>query len=1160
MNRKTVSFAVFTWILGFCLMVSLPLHAQVAGATLSGTVMDQSGGVVPQVAITVKNIATGITRNSTTSAAGFYSAPNLLPGTYEIRAAAQGFSSQVQTGIKLTVGEQQILNFTLQVGQMTQTVEVTTEAPNVELASSAISAVVGATTVVELPLNGRSWTDLATLQPGVNALSILQPTFEVGTDRGNRGFGAQLSISGGRPQENNYRLDGVSINDYGNGGPGSVLGGNLGVDSIQEFSVLTSNYSAEYGKTSGGVVNAITRSGTNQFHGSVYEFLRNDALDAANFFDNATNLKKPPFRNNQFGASGGGPIRKDRTFIFGDFEGLRRSKGRTFTNSVPSPNARLGILADPNNPGQNLPAFTGNCPTNPFTGTITSKQLDPKASVCVDDAAAKFLPLYHLPNAGVINGDLGTFAFVGQQVANENFVTTRGDHHFSEKDSLFGTYLYDDTSYRYPDRFDVQEIGSHTRRQFVALEESHTFTPTLVNAVRVGYNRAGVANQQPLFAINDLAKDVSLGSVPGKVAADVRIGSGIPEFLGGLGSANVYYYFWNSFQGYDDAFLTHGTHSLKFGVGVERMQLNYLANTTPGGTWGFANLANFLTNKPRSFASALPGRLTPRGLRQTLFGAYFQDDWRWRPNLTLNLGLRYEMVTVPTEAQGKLVNLLNVNDPLPHCANITFFPGECDPTALPSFFLNPTLRNFEPRVGFAWDPFHNGKTAVRGGFGVFDMLPLTYQFNLTQTAAAPFYQLGNVQSKALAGTFLTGAFGLLGNSSLRGTYVEHSPHRSYVMQWNTNIQRELLPNLTASVGYVGSRGVHLPFRVDDANMVIPTKTPAGYLWPQVDVDGNIPTSGLPPDPINTKFGRTNATLYMGNSYYHALELQLANRMSHGLQVQGAYTWSKSIDNNSATIAGDQFGNGIATLDWFDGGRSRGVSDFNIGRTLVINAIWQVPGLKSASGPATWVLNGWQLGAIYKASDGAPFTPTISTDGDPLAKLNDSPFDYANRIAGCNPINRNFKSGNLLYVNPKCFAIPTAPSPAFFDAAAPLGCDTSTDASFGGQSTDPTKPKYLWCFNLGGNPGRNSLVGPGISELDFSVFKNNNIKRISETFNVQFRVEFFNILNHANFAVPVTPDNTDMLDLSGTVLTRVAGLLTSTSTDPREIQFALKLTW
>src|SRR5882757_3374680 len=361
-------------VLAFVALVFSPVllataHAQVAGATLSGTVSDQSGGVVPLAAISIKNISTGIARASTTSTGGFYSVPNLLPGTYEARASAQGFSSMVQTRISLTVGEQQVLNFTLQVGQMTQTVEVSTEAPNVELASSSISATVNSTTVRELPLNGRSWTDLATLQPGVNALAILQPTFEVGTDRGNRGFGAQLSISGGRPQENNYRLDGVSINDYGNGGPGSVLGGNLGVDSIQEFSVLTSNYSAEYGKTSGGVVNAITRSGTNQFHGSVYEFLRNDALDAANFFDNATNLKKAPFRNNQFGASGGGPIRKHRTFIFGDYEGLRRSKGKTVTNLVPSPDARLGILAGQT--AANQPAGTP-CTNGPAPGHYLS--------------------------------------------------------------------------------------------------------------------------------------------------------------------------------------------------------------------------------------------------------------------------------------------------------------------------------------------------------------------------------------------------------------------------------------------------------------------------------------------------------------------------------------------------------------------------------------------------------------------------------------------------------------------------------------------------------------------------------------------------------------------------------------------------------------------
>ena len=329
------------------------VYAQVAGATLSGTVTDQSGAVVPKAGISIKNIATGVTRDSTSDPAGFYSVPNLLPGAYEITATASGFATEVRTGITLTVGTQQVLNLTMRVGQVSEKVQVTGEAPTVQLATSSLSAVVNSTTVRELPLNGRSWTDLATLQPGVASIQT-QPTFATGPDRGDRGFGAQITVAGARPQENNYRLDGVSISDYANGAPGSVLGGDLGVDAIQEFSVLTSNYSAEYGRTSGGVVNAITRSGTNQFHGGAYEFLRNSALDARNFFDGAT---IPPFRRNQFGAEVGGPIRKDKLFVFGDYEGVRQSKGITNPLTVPSNAARNGLLCslcpppkDPNNP------------------------------------------------------------------------------------------------------------------------------------------------------------------------------------------------------------------------------------------------------------------------------------------------------------------------------------------------------------------------------------------------------------------------------------------------------------------------------------------------------------------------------------------------------------------------------------------------------------------------------------------------------------------------------------------------------------------------------------------------------------------------------------------------------------------------------------------
>jgi len=521
-----------------CVLGPWRVYAQVAGAMLSGTVTDQSGGLIPQAAISIRNIDTGITRTSTTSAAGFYSVPNLLPGAYEVRASAQGFSNQVQNGITLTVGEQQVLNFTLRVGQASQTVVVTTEAPNVELASSSISATVTSATVRELPLNGRSWTDLATLQPGVSSIQT-QMDFTAGPDRGKRGFGNQVTIAGARPQQNNYRLDGVSINDFSNGAPGSVLGGDLGVEAVQEFSVLTSNYSADYGRTSGGVVNAITRSGTNQFHGSVYDFLRNDALDAANFFENEGGIKKASFRQNQFGVAAGGPIRKDKLFVFADYEGLRYSKGIPTKIDVPSDNARQGILFDScgNPPGTayaNAGDF-GNCsPTaggsfipNPIQSgpcPPNSKNLSPgNASICVDNSAAQYLPFWPRATFTPTGADTGTFTYSARRVVSENFGTMRVDDKLSDKDSFAATYLGDITPYTAPDALNDVLLSSRTNRQIGILEETHTFRPTLVNAVRFGFSRDAALNNFGLTAINPMANDPSLAAVPGQFAAQVVV-------------------------------------------------------------------------------------------------------------------------------------------------------------------------------------------------------------------------------------------------------------------------------------------------------------------------------------------------------------------------------------------------------------------------------------------------------------------------------------------------------------------------------------------------------------------------------------------------------------------------------------------------------------
>jgi hypothetical protein len=1091
-------FVVFEIVL----LVPARIYSQVVGATLSGTATDQSGAVIPGTQISIKNISTGVTRAVTTDPAGFYTAPNLLSGAYEVTATAAGFSSEVQTGVTLTVGAQQVLNFTLQVGRVTEKVQVAGEAPTVQLATSSLSAVVNSTTVRELPLNGRSWTDLATLQPGVAAVQT-QMGFQAGPDRGKRGFGGQIAVAGARPQQNNYRLDGISINDYDNGAPGSVLGGELGVDAIQEFSVLTSNYSAEYGRTAGGVVNAITRSGTNQFHGGVYEFLRNSALDARNFFD----ADVPPFRRNQFGADAGGPIRKDKLFVFGDYEGIRQSKGITSVDTVPSVAARGGILC-----------------SAPDAGPCTGPTPIPGG---VDPSVQKYLPFWHLPNAGIqpgSNGDIGIFTFAGQQAINENFLTARVDNKISDKDSLTAKYLGDITPYSSPDGLDAVLNSSKTNRQIATLEETHIFSPTLVNSARIGFSRDAVLNNVGLTAINPLAKDTSLAAVPGQFASQV-FASGLTTFTGGLKANGPGQFFWNSFQEYDDAFWTHGTHSLKFGAAAERMQLNMYMLSDSSGTFNFGTLSDFLLNRPRRFTAASSPNLG-RGLRETLLGFYAQDDWRSRPNLTVNMGLRWEMTTVPTEVQGQIAFLPSITDPAPHCGRLV--PG-C--IASGPFYSNPTLRNFDPRVGFAWDPFRNGKTAVRGGFGVFDVLPIISVY-FPSTGAFPFEGTGFAVNLP-PGSFYASATKLLGPGSVGGDIYEQHAHRSYVMQWNLNVQRELAPNLTALVGYVGSHGVHLPFVLSGADSVIPTRTPQGYLFPSPVGSGNI---------INPNFGSIGGVLYQGNSVYHALEAGIQKVMSHGVELQGSFTWGKGIDTGSANGIGDQFSNSIAGLPWYDSKSIRGLSDFNIARTFIISGTWQVPSPKSFSGPAAWITNGWELGGIYKASDGVPFTATFGTDGDPQGLNSDDPWDYPNRLVGpgCNTLVNPGNPNN--YIKTQCFAVPTAPSMAFFTA--------NCDPSFG------TPPQ---CFNLRGNSGRNALTGPGTSNLDFSLFKNNHIKRISENLNVQFRAEFFNVLNHANFAVPVTPDKTDIFDSTGAP-TGVAGLLTSTTNDSREIQFALKIVW
>jgi len=1109
LEKVAVAFFIFSALV-LVLLTPVRVYAQVSGATITGTVSDATGAVIPNAQVSMKNVATGEVREVATNAAGFYSAPNLLPGNYEVTASAPGFSTQVESGVTLTVGAVQVLNITMKVGQVSQKVEVTGEAPAVQLATSDISGVVSQTAVVELPLNGRDWTQLATLQPGVISVSSIQANTG-SKDRGGRGFGVQMAISGNRPQQNNYRIDGISVNDYANGGPGSVEGSTLGVEAVQEFSVLTSNYSAEYGRTSGGVVNAITKSGTNSFHGDAYEFLRNSALDARNYFDSAT---IPQFRRNQFGTSLGGSIRKDHTFFFGDYEGLRESQGISTLVNVPSQAVRNGILCSIPQPGV--------CSTQQVTGAF-----HPDPVTGIDKAVLPFLSLWRLPNAGLLgNGDTGIYVFNGGHVTSENLGIGRLDHRFSDKDSVFGSYQFDTATATQPDTVNNVRHGNTTRRVYVAIEETHIFEPQLVNSVRFGFNRS-LFTSEGVGAINPLAADPSFGESPGADNPMIDV-PGLTSVPPGLNQLDLSRSFQNSFQGYDDVFLTKGIHSLKLGFAVERIQLNAFA-PAPSGEFPFNTLLDFLTNHPTGLSAAVPSVPFPHfGFRSTLFGGYVQDDVRLRPSLTINLGLRYEMTTVPIEVRGKLSALRRPTDSTPHIGN--------------GLFQNPTLRNFEPRVGFAWDPFGNGKTSVRGGFGMFDVVPLPYLLGNFPTNAAPFTEQGAVNNLPV-GSFPTEAFNILatqGSSGvgLRIPYIQPNPKRNYVMQWNLNVQREIAPDTTAMVAYVGSRGVHEVFRADDINTVLPLQISAPpYVWP---------APGLGTCPANPAYCQLSPTVGQmddmswntNDTFFDGLEVQLVKRMSRGFEVQGSYTWGRAIDGGGGSTSSDAFLNAIPTLFYFLPRYRRAAADFNVAQNLVINYVWDIPTPDSLHGPAAWAARGWQLGGIFEIRSGLPFTPLIG--GDPLGLLNTAPFAYPERLrgAGCGSL---VNPGNVSnYVKLQCFALPVS-TPAIAAQCVPF------------EPGGPGNPVLAGtCSNRLGNGGRDEIYGPGLVNVDFSLIKNSQIK---ENLKLEFRAEFFNVFNHSNFASPI--NNSTFFSQDGSPVGG-AGSIDQTSTANREIQFALKL--
>ena len=1035
------------------IILTVYVVAQVTTGTISGIVRDQSEAALPRATVTLVHLATGTTRALVTDDEGRYIAPNLPLGDYQLTARLAGFKAAVRRGITLTVGQEAVVDLTLSVGDIVEEVVVTQSAPTVETTSSAISGLVDAGQIRDLPLNGRDYLQLAILQPGVNF-------YAVGTQSQSTGMGLHIAVSGARPNQNQYLLDGTDINDVSNFSPGSALGVALGTEAIREFRVLSNTFSAEYGRAGGGVISAVTRSGTNEFHGSIFEFHRNDYMDARNFFDGEDT---PEFKRNQFGFSAGGPIVKDRTFFFGTYEGVRQGLGQTKLATVPDENARQGLLPDPSNPGQLI-------------------------DVGVAPEIRAYLDLYPLPNGRNFGGGIAEFINTSTRITEEDYFLIRIDHRLSDSDSLTVRYTFADSFDDDPQTVPIFETNRTVRYQYTLFEEQHIFSPNLLNVFRFAYNRSSSGQ---LFT-ELVPLDPELNFRPDRTQlGDIDV-AGLSTY--GAGSLIRFFNF-GTFQGTNNVSYTRGAHSIKAGFNIERFHNNQDNTFAVNGITSFTSLRNFLGAQPIFTLMTVPGFDAIRGWRQSLFGFYIQDDYKATPNLSLNLGLRYEFITSPTEVNDKSATLVHpLQDP--------------ETTVGDVFYRNPSLDNFAPRLGFAWDPFGDGKTAIRGGFGLYYNQLLSDVYLFAGVRNPPFFVNAGQLFPTFPDPFVQG----IPASAASIEAVQFFPNQPYVMQYNLNIQREVAPDTRFQIGYVGSRGVHLIRLAEGFN----NKENAAQI-----VNGRkfFPEGGGRNNPA---FSSIRMRLTDGNSSYNSLQLGVNKRSSRGFRFQVNYTLSKLMDDGSITVAAGTRGGGDSTnavgeQDPFDREADLGLSNFDVRHNLVFNYTVDLPfgpGRRFGSGWSGFAgkfAQGWQISGITTAASGNPFTVRIGFDNARSISFRGGGGLRPDLAPGANnnPIRENNPDQ---YFDPTNFLLPEA---GFF-----------------------------------GNLGRNTLIGPGLVNFDFAIVKRTSL--LGER-SLEFRAEFFNIFNRANFELP---PNIELFTPDGSSIPS-AGRIVNTVTTSRQIQFGLK---
>ncbi len=1032
-------------------------QAQIVGANLAGSVHDPSGAAVSGATVVVRQVETGATRTLTTDSEGRFFAPSVPVGPYTASAAHEGFETQQQTGITLTVGQSLQLNLVLGLATVQQQVVVVDSGETVNITTQQTAGLIDERQVKELPLNGRSYDELLTLNPAtVNYTN--ERSGGIGTS--NSSVGNMFAVGGRRPQDNLFLLNGIEYTGSSliNVTPGGTSGQLLGVDAVREFNVASDTYGATYGKRDGAQVSIVTSSGTNHLRGTAFEFIRNSALDARNYFDQGT---IPEFQRNQFGGSLGGPIRANKLFLFGNYEGFRQNWGLSAVTLVPDNEARQGFL--PNSAGV-------------------------EQNVGVNAAVAPLLALWPVQNGPELGSGIAEAFSHPPQHIREDFGTTRFDDNLSGKDLLFAVYTVDDSAANTPSQNPLSYINESLREQVASVQEQHVFSPALLNTARFGYSRAsyfftgyspvslpGWVTGEPIGAIVISGSTASNGA------------SAISQAGLNVGSNNTATR--NLFTLDDHVFWSRGRHQIEAGVWLQRIQSNDLLAQDQYGQASFSTLQTFLQGTVKTF-TVVPSP-TELGWRSLEGAGFVEDTIKLTPRLELRAGFRSESTNGWNEGQGRAANYALVGGVLQTQPVI----GGSALSKNNAVFLP------EPRVGFAWDVWGNGKTAVRGGFGLYHGLLDTLDYRLDQTA--PFNTAESISNIAVSKLTISPGTPPPAGTKVSPSNVQPDIATPAVLTWSLRVEQQIAPRTSLTLGYVGSHSYH-QILSEDMNEPVPT----------YEADG---TAFYPTGAANANPALANSTSWVsqGDGSYHSLVVDVRRSFASGFQFRGNYTYSKNLDDGSAWNTSVS-GNTPAFVEFpLDPKLDWGPAATDVRQLGSINGSYELPFganrrfLNHASKPVNFIVGGWTASGIVTAQTGFPFSPQLG-------------YNPTGNGDTRNPVRPNWNPNftGTLY--------PRTPN-QYFNPAAFLPPATGT---------------Y-------GNVSRDGLTGPGLTEVDFSATRN---AHLTERLGLQFRAEFFNILNHTNFLTP----NEVVYTSATSGISPTAGVITATSTTSRQIQFGAKL--